>query len=154
MSKLNKKLTATIIALPLILGATGVAAFGDNDGKGHRKGGHGAALIQKLDLTAEQKAEIKQIRESSKEAMKEQRGDKHESMHALLTAESFDEAAAQALIAEKEQTKEARQINRLKNQHAIYNVLTEEQQAQLLEIKQEHMGKMEKKMGKKHKKGE
>ena len=151
MSKINKKLTAAIIALPLILGATGVAAFGNNDGEGqgHCKGGHGEALIQKLDLTAEQKEEIEQIRESNREAMQAERGSKHESMHTLLTAEEFDEAAAKKLVDVKEQTKEARQINRLKNQHAIYNVLTEEQQAQLLEMKQERM----REMGKNGKKG-
>lgn len=50
-------------------------------------------------------------------------------MKALMSAATFDEAAAKALIAERQAKGEARALEAMKLQHQMYQLLTPEQKA-------------------------
>ncbi len=152
---------ATAIVLPLLATSASAFAFGGGQGnKGHHgdKGGRGSCevstqkLLRKLDLTDEQKAELKTLRESQREVMKTDRAENkdtrkahREAVEALMLSADFDEAAAQALAEEMTEQQQQRHLNRLEQGHAVMSVLTEEQKAELQTLKAERMERCEQK---------
>lgn len=86
--------------------------------------------FEKLNLTTEQKQEMKTIMTSHQEATEELRNAHKAEMQTLMQNDSFDETKAKALIAEKELTKENRALAMLQLKHQMYQVLTAEQQAE------------------------
>ncbi|MCP1659381.1 Spy/CpxP family protein refolding chaperone [Neisseria perflava] len=110
-------------------------------------------MFADLNLSEEQKAQIKKILNDNKPAQAEGKDDKRAEFEkqfearrtaeaALLKNATFDEAAAKKLIEEGQQNKAERDAKRaemelsmLKTRHAIFQVLTPEQQQKLLERK-------------------
>lgn len=140
MNKLIKRGVIALMVSGALLGGT--AAIANPYHEGHRDGG--PMMMEKmrhmfrgLDLTDEQKTQIRDLMKAHKEERKAQREDKdeagraahHEKMQALMSAERFDEAAAKALLAERQAKGEARALDAMKLQHQIYQLLTPEQKA-------------------------
>lgn len=96
-------------------------------------------MFKGLDLTEQQKTEIKALITAHKEGRKDQRPSDEEraarraEMQALLTAPSFDESQALEIIAKKQVKHQQAMVARLKLQNTIYNMLTPEQQAKFKE---------------------
>jgi len=160
MTKVN-----TLSKLVLICGlATATLGAGSVLAKGgmHDKQGHSQARFllsergaNKLDLTDEQQTKLKAIFEAQKTQMKALRGGDKEArkemrethkaqMDALLSAATFDENAAKELLNARQSKGEEFGLIKLKTQHQVMQVLNAEQQ--------EKFAKMQKRMGKKHRK--
>ncbi|WP_338590539.1 Spy/CpxP family protein refolding chaperone [Shewanella khirikhana] len=140
MNKLMKRGVIALMVSGALLGGTAAMANPYHEGHGER----GPMMMEKmrhmfrgLDLTDEQKTQIRELMKAHKEDRKAQREGKddaarsahHDKMMALMNAERFDEAAAKALIAERQAQGEARALEAMKLQHEIYQVLTPEQKA-------------------------
>src|SRR5687768_1296400 len=105
-----KKITVAILSIVLV--ATGAlfifaqtAERGEGKrgfGKGHKRGGH-AMMFRGLDLTEEQKAQIRQIRQTSKEKIKPIREQMKANRQKLaeLSAGNFDQAQVQAIASQQ-----------------------------------------------------
>ena len=116
--------------------------------------------FEPLNLSEEQKAKIRAIAQSDREARpatdksarreaaKQKMQNRREQERRLLDARHFDEQAAQKLIAERQQERLAvqqqqaeRELRMLKKRHAIFQVLTPEQQRQYRQMQNEKAGK-------------
>ncbi|WP_372871214.1 Spy/CpxP family protein refolding chaperone [Shewanella sp.] len=140
MNKLIKRGVIALMVSGALLGGTAAMANPHHEGHGER----GPMMMEKmrhmfrgLDLSDEQKTQIHELMKAHKQERKAQREDKndaaraahHEKMMALMNAERFDEAAAKALLAERQAKGEARALEAMKLQHQIYQLLTPEQKA-------------------------
>jgi periplasmic protein CpxP/Spy len=94
---------------------------------------HGMAFMATaLDLTDAQVAQIKDIHSAGREQMKQshtQIRTLHQQLHAIVTADAFDEAKAQALIAQIQQIESARMLEHAREMNATYKVLNAQQKA-------------------------
>ncbi|MCL1089858.1 Spy/CpxP family protein refolding chaperone [Shewanella profunda] len=109
-------------------------------GEFHKKGGrmeYGGMhkMFEGLDLTDAQKVDIKKIFAEQKASRSDELPTKEEllahrnQMLAVITAATFDETQANALLNEQQDKRQAQAIERMKIQNQIYNLLTPEQQA-------------------------
>lgn len=157
---LEQKMKKVLIAiLSIVLVATGTififAQKGGQEGKhgfgkrGHR-GGHGF-FLRGLDLTDEQKAQVKQIMEASKEktkAVREQLKANHQKLDELTANGAFDEAQVTA-IANSQGALQAQMIvekERVKTQ--IFAILTDEQKAEAAQMKEQMKERFKNRMNK------
>ncbi len=102
------------------------------------------ASFEKLNLTAEQKASMKSIRDSRREEMKQVWQEWRKAENSLIQAERFDESRAKALLErDYRMMKEKEKLILLKARHATYNILTPEQKSQLRTMKEDVLDKME-----------
>lgn len=141
------KVTLAALLMATSLGATA----GHHGGQecGMRGQGEMHKALWQLDLSDEQRTEIKAIFKASKEehkAKREQRDDevrkaereqRKAQMKALMDAAEFDEEAAKALIAERQQKQSERQLVQMRNHHQVMQILTVEQREQLAEMHKE-----------------
>ncbi|USD65462.1 CpxP family protein [Vibrio sp. SCSIO 43136] len=161
--KFAKKMVIAAAVLPIALGSASAYAFGGKDGgrdgKGfHNKcgGGFDKKIFKKLDLTEEQKTQLKEMREAERENRKANKGDmsakfaerqaQQEKVQALLLADTFDQAQAQALAADMVEKQTERRLQKLEKQHQMLSVLTAEQKAQLVELQKERAEKCQTRM--------
>ncbi len=143
-----KKITIAIIALA-VLGIGVIFAFAqktDGDHKGGRgfgRGGHhrgGGFMFRGLDLTEEQKAQVKQIRDASKtkiqpirEALKANR----QKMNELTANGAFDEGQVAALANEQATLGAQMTVERLRVRSQMFAILSDEQKAKAAQIKEQ-----------------
>lgn len=161
---MNKKWLAAAMILPLALGSVSVfAAGGQKGGDRGDKGGQGCnvemgdRMFRQLDLTEAQKAEMKTIRNEIKQKGQQRSPEMRANMQgikaqeqALVLAADFDEAKAQELAASMVEQRTAMQVERMRNQHRMMNVLNEDQKQQLVEMRADKMAKCQQKMGNKN----
>ncbi|GLS90646.1 hypothetical protein GCM10007916_17130 [Psychromonas marina] len=107
--------------------------------KGKGKGKNKQMGFAKLDLTDQQKADMKTIMSAQKAEKKEQKTDadrlaQRAEMQALMSAETFDEAKAKSLIDAQEAQKSERKLSMLKAKHEMFQLLTDEQKAEFAEM--------------------
>jgi len=99
--------------------------------------------FRELDLTDDQKAQLKSIAESHRDEFKAA-GDKaraaHDGMQALLEADAVDEAAIRAKSAEVAAAEADMMILNAKVRHESLQLLTSEQQAKLKELRDSRPG--------------
>ena len=149
MKTVTKIVLATMV-LPLTLSSASVLAGG---GKEHGKQEHKASLldrslIRQLDLTQEQQAQLKQLRETMKKDLKGQYQESfaehhaeiqanREKMQALVLAESFDKAAANELARAMLELQTERKVKMLEKQHQVLSVLTPDQKAKYVDLLKE-----------------
>lgn len=160
----------TTLALALLIGANFATAADpaarEHQGvytKKHHKHAQRDGLprgFEQLNLSEEQKAKIRAIAQSDRaarpaadksarrEAVKQKMQHRREQERRLLDARHFDEQAAQKLINERQQERLAmqqqhaeRELQMLKKRHAIFQVLTPEQQRQYRQMQNEKAGK-------------
>jgi protein CpxP len=107
--------------------------------KKQRRGRMGMALFRRLDLTDDQKAQMKQIRTSHREATKALREQLRASRRELRQARqggTFDEALASQKLSEIAPLKAKLMGERIKLREAQMAVLTAEQKAKLNELRE------------------
>ena len=143
-----KKITVAILSIILVaMGAMFIFAQngGNAEGKqgfgkrgGHKRGGHGL-FLRGLDLTDEQKAQVKTVTEASREKTKslhEQLKASREQLDQATANGAFDEAQVTAL-AQAQAALHAQMIvekERVKSQ--IFALLTDEQKAKASEMRE------------------
>ncbi|WP_159105299.1 Spy/CpxP family protein refolding chaperone [Shewanella marina] len=142
-SKIKMSLVALVASSTLL---SGVVYAHNNDGqhdegakschskhmKGHKMGRH---MFRGLDLTEQQRTEIKALYKAQREQFKaehqQMKGDKSQhkaEMLKLITADGFDSNQAQQLFSQREDKHEKRMLSQLEIQNKIYHMLTPEQQ--------------------------
>ncbi|NNN48561.1 CpxP family protein [Vibrio sp. 2-2(8)] len=152
MMKMAKKLVLAAVILPLTLSTASVFAFGGKEqhkGPNYECGGFDRGMMQQLDLTSDQQAKLKGMREANREAMKgEHKGQRqakmkahHDKVQALVLAENFDAAAANELAKEMVDQQVAHRVKMLEKRHDMMSVLTPEQKAKLQTLQQDRMQK-------------
>ncbi|WP_163134029.1 Spy/CpxP family protein refolding chaperone [Agarivorans sp. Alg241-V36] len=149
-----KKLLVTALVGALVVAPVAFAAKSNSEGK--NRGGHPAMkMMKQLDLSDEQKAQVKEIMQQHKpKADQEQRQAMYQQRMEIITAASFDQEAAQALIDIQQAKLQTRMLNMLQAQQQIYQVLTPEQQQKYQEISAKKMEKQQKRMQKGDKKAQ
>ncbi|WP_220719250.1 Spy/CpxP family protein refolding chaperone [Agarivorans litoreus] len=150
-----KKLLVTTLVSALVIAPAAFAAKGDKQ-EGMQRGGHPAMkMMKQLDLTAEQKAQVKEIMQQHKpKADPEQRQAMYQQRMEVITAATFDEGAAQALIDIQQAKHQARMMSMLQAQQQIYQLLSPEQQQKYQELSAKKMEKQQKRMQKGDKKAQ
>ncbi|MFA0066641.1 Spy/CpxP family protein refolding chaperone [Vibrio breoganii] len=160
---MNKKWLAVAMMVPLTLGSASVLANGHQGSEKGQKGGHscmmpmdGKSAFRGLDLTDEQKAELKTIREDVRSSMKAKGDSKRQMMkemkaqeQELVLAADFNEAEAQKLASSMVEERTAMQVEKMRTMHRMMSVLTDDQKQQLVEKRAERAEKCEQKMQKK-----
>lgn len=95
------------------------------------KGGFRAMLVQKLDLTAEQQAQLNQMRTSHREENMPQRealqAERME-LHQAMMAKPFDEAKLRAIIQKQSQMRADMMVENARFREQLFAILTPEQQ--------------------------
>ncbi|GAA6173817.1 hypothetical protein NBRC116592_34870 [Colwellia sp. KU-HH00111] len=156
------KTIATTSALCAVIALSSIssvnAASGGNtfdSPRYHQRGGDFGAkmqkrMIKKLDLSAEQQVQIDALKAQAKEQnqiLRESMKKFKTEEKALLQAEAFDEQAYLALHAAYQSTFAQKALTKAKTKHAIFNVLTTEQQQQWLQLMEKRKAKMNNKRG-------
>ncbi len=145
---MKAKIIATVVGILVLVGTT--AAFACPGGKGHHgKRGHGKGggmhgLMEKLDLTDAQKAEMEKLHTEMKEdvePLRERMKELKQQMHQLWENDPVDEEALITL--EREMATMKLQMSELRIQMKVdmMDILTPEQRAKFQELKKEFKGK-------------
>ncbi|MBD1557414.1 CpxP family protein [Vibrio sp. S9_S30] len=162
--KFTKKMVLMAAVLPFALSGVSAWAFG---GKDHQKAGHAyggkcgvgmdKGVLRQLDLTDEQKAQFKQLREDAKKNRKGKSEDMHIKMQSfqqdiqqLVLADTFDEHAARDLATQMVEAQTEKRVNMLKQQQKAMGILTSEQKVKLQELQQESGDKCAEKFAERH----
>lgn len=164
--KVTKKIIIAATALPMLFATTSVFAYGGKGGKNMddqrgQKDGFDKSLIRKLDLTDEQQAQLKEMREANKAEMKADRQANQEARQAemkaqhaaiqdLVLAADFDQDKAEQLARAMVEKQTERRVEKLAKQHEMMSILTDEQKEQLKELQAERMEKMTERMEKRN----
>lgn len=130
--------------LTAVLLVSGAAHAGKGQGMGQ---GDRCEMIDKLELTGEQKEKMQALHDK----LHAMRPDKKQARpfmqehQAIVHADTFDEAAAKALIAKQQQMQAGHKLEKMRIQHQMYQLLTPEQREQWQAIKQKNKGDKPKK---------
>lgn len=169
-----KKATVTILAIALVaMGAIFVIGqtsdspkdgqktyrkngkrghFGKRGGKRGMRGHRGMGRIfRQLDLTDDQKAQMKAIRQASREdskPLREQMKTNRQQLQQLTENGQFDEAAVSAIASQQGQIHAQIIVAKQKVKSQMFNVLTAEQKTKLATLKAEHKQKMQERKAK------
>jgi len=115
--------------------------------KGGMKKGEMRGPLSKLDLTAAQKSQIKAIMEAKhgdnkadRTENKAERAQMHQQIQALTNARTLNNAAVSRLADNQAAKTKQHFIERVQTQHAIAQVLTAEQRAELAQMKEDRKG--------------
>lgn len=145
-----KKLMSTIGVIALLMGTS--FAQDAAPSKEMRQGKHQAMLEELPDLTENQKAQIKDIREESREKMKPQREEMKKlrsKMMELKSAEKPDQEQINKLIDEQAKLKAQMEKTRTASELKVRELLTPEQRKVFDAQQKEKMQKREKSMSEK-----
>ena len=148
-----KKITIAIIAIAVLaLGAIFVAAQksagGEGQGKrgfGHGRGhrGGGGMMLRGLDLTDDQKNQVKQIMEASKskvQPLRESMKANRDKLRQATADGKFDEAQVQALATEQANISAQLLVERTRTKSQIFQILTPEQRTKAAQVKESFKG--------------
>ena len=151
MRKLTKSLLATTLVVSSVGLVTVVAAMPFADGPGCGRAGHHMAhskhdggrgpnlerLASRLDMTEQQRAEIKAILDDSRQQMvklREQMRENRGQLRELVGQAGFDEAAVRSIADNQGDLKAETIVLRARQRHEMRAVLTDEQRVQLDEM--------------------
>lgn len=136
----------SIAILSIILTATGaifIFAQQNNQSEGKRgfgkRGGHGM-IFRGLDLTEEQKAQIKQIRENSRttvQPIRQQMRLNRQKLQELSANGNFDAAQVQAIATQQGNFSAQLIVERERIKSQVYQVLTPEQRQKVAERREQ-----------------
>jgi protein CpxP len=116
----------------------------------HGHGGPGGGfhhMLKQLDLSADQKTQVKAIWEKEKPAMQplmQQMQQNHQAMKALEASGPFDETKTRALVTQNSQTMIEVEVAHARIKSEIMQILTADQKAKLAQLEashESHMGK-------------
>ena len=120
------------LGLAAIIGAQRVHAFGRGGHGGHGGGGGGLGMLMQLDLTADQKARIREMLPAyrvEKEKLRDALHAKRQDMRTLMEAQSFEEDEVRQKFREMAPLMEDMAVLRGRFRHDINTLLTPEQVA-------------------------
>lgn len=112
--------------------------FGKRGGKRGMRKGFGGRMFRHLDLTDDQKAQMKAIKQANREnskSLRQQMRANRQQIQQLSENGAFDEAAVTALAAQQGQLHAQMIVVKQKVKSQMYNVLTAEQKNKLAEVK-------------------
>lgn len=164
---MNKLIISTLVG-SMVLAPLAFAAPGNGGKAGcmQGRGEHPAMrMMQELDLTDAQQAQVKDIMQQyhpkgamQQQGKQKQQGQRGQAMYqqrmAIINSATFDEAAAQALVAEQAARHQAMMVNHLHAQQQIYQILTPEQQEKYQQLHADRMEKHQRFMAKGQKKAQ
>ncbi|SUP46882.1 repressor CpxP [Vibrio furnissii] len=150
MMKMAKKLMLTAVVLPMVLGSASVlAAGGKNKGPDDEMCGPRGerGIFKQLNLSAEQQAQLRQMREDGRAQMQQKRqagpSEQMKAMRdkerALMLAPNFDKAQATELAKQMVDMQVERRVQMMEKRHHMLSVLTPAQKAQFQTLQQERM---------------
>ncbi|MDV7105478.1 CpxP family protein [Vibrio sp. TH_r3] len=165
--KLSKKIIIAAAALPMVFATTSAIAKGGHDMDGKKQGSFekfDKGLIRQLDLTEEQKDQLRDLRQANRDENKTDRDANRAARMAemqaqrsavqdLVLADDFDQAKAEQLAKAMVEKQAERRVQQLEKQHEMLSVLTADQKEQLKELQAERMQKMSERMNDKMNKG-
>ncbi|WP_067218632.1 Spy/CpxP family protein refolding chaperone [Marinomonas gallaica] len=142
---IRKKMMVVGLALPLMLGTASAFAGGKNhDKEGREHCGSDAHLMQKLDLSDKQQAQMKALRMSVHKNMKARheskegvRSSHRQAADELVMADKFDKKAAEKFAQSMADQQARMMVQRMMHQHEMFGVLTPEQKEQFTALKKE-----------------
>ena len=156
MKLINSKMTVLAFALALTAGTA--FAQGDQAGSepvhhgmhGDFMGGHGLGLpLHQLNLTADQRSQVKQIFQNEKPTMKplmQQEFQSHQQLFQLITSGKFDQAKAAAIAAQESQTHIQLEVEHAKIASQVYQLLSSDQKAKVADMLAKHQQRMQQHM--------
>jgi periplasmic protein CpxP/Spy len=151
MKSMNSKLTAITAVLTLCAGMA-LAQSGSGAPMHHRRGGFMGGMelpLRQLNLTDDQKAQIKQIFQAEKPSMKplmEQEHTARMQMVQLVTSGAFEQSKAAAIAAQESQIHMQIEIAHAKIASQIYQLLSSDQKAKVTEIIAQRQQRMQQHM--------
>lgn len=108
----------------------------------HGKMKHKRMGFSQLDLSDDQKQQMREIRKAAKEQHKgKHKGDRanyRAEMLSLMNEASFNEDRAKVLINEQQSKSAEKRLSMLKAKHEMYQLLTDEQKQKYSELKAKH----------------
>jgi len=152
------------IALFAVLGLVAIAgaAFAQQEGGGkppHHgfRGMHGAMMgdpgfgrkLHQLNLTDDQKAQVRKIFEAEKPNLKpimQQQFQSHQQMMQLITSGNFDQAKATAIATQEAQSHIQMQVEHAKMASQIYQLLDSTQKTKVADMMANHQQRMQKQL--------
>jgi periplasmic protein CpxP/Spy len=105
--------------------------------------------LHQLNLTDDQKAQIKQLFQAERPAMKPLMQQEHAArtqMVQLITSGAFDQSKAAAIAAQESQTHMQMEIEHAKIASQIYQLLSSDQKAKVADIIAQHQQRMQERM--------
>jgi Spy/CpxP family protein refolding chaperone len=153
---INSKLTVLAASLALFAGiAMAQDEAAPSGPRGHGMHGHfmgGGELglpLHELNLTDDQKAQVKQIFQTEKPTMKplmQQEMAAHQQLIQLVTSGSFDQSKAAAIAAQESLTHQQLEVEHAKIASQVYQLLTADQKAKVAEMIAKHQQRMQEHM--------
>ena len=116
---------------------------------GHFMGGDMGLPLHELNLTDDQKAQVKQIFQNEKPTMKplmQQEMAAHQQLIQLVTSGTFETAKAAAIAAQESQTHLQLELEHAKIASQIYQLLNADQKAKVAQIIAQHEQRMQERM--------
>ena len=151
VKSMNSKLTAITAVLTLFAGMA-LAQGGAGAPMHHRGGGFMGGMelpLHQLNLTDDQKTQIKQMFQSEKPAMKplmEREHAAHTQMIQLITSGTFEQSKVAAVAAQESQIHMQLEIEHAKMASQIYQLLSSDQKAKVADIIAQHQQRMQQHM--------
>jgi periplasmic protein CpxP/Spy len=155
MKSISSKLAVLVAGLALCVGLAAAQEQPEIAAKNHGRHGHfmgGMDLglpLHQLNLTEDQKAQVKQIFQSEKATMRplmQQEMTAHQQLIQLVTGGSFDQAKAAAIATQESQTHLQLEVEHAKIASQIYQLLTADQKAKVAEMIAQHQQRMQEHM--------
>ncbi|QBY04621.1 periplasmic heavy metal sensor [Thalassotalea sp. HSM 43] len=141
MALVNKK-TVIVSLLCMFVSVTAIAKPHNGQHRGMELG----RFVEKLDLSEQQRTDIKAIQADAKQrykALKDEQGESAsgEQLAELMKQETFDQGKFEQLYDEKSAKKKQVALIRAQSMHQMYQLLNEQQRAELEQMMQKHKEK-------------
>ncbi len=149
---MKNKLIATVLATGMAM-TTGTAFAGGHHGGFGKHGGVGMhmKMYKNLDLSKQQKVQIKAILEKNKPSKAEMRANRkahHQAKSQLVQSVNLNKQELNKLAEQTATKAKQRFVKRVKTQHQIWQTLTTEQRQKLIKRQDKRMQKFEQRMQK------
>jgi periplasmic protein CpxP/Spy len=151
MKSMNLKITAITAVLTLCAGMA-LAQGGTDAPRHHRRDGFMGGMelpLRQLNLTDDQKAQIKQIFQAERPTMKplmQQEHAAHMQMVQLITSGTFDQSKATAIATQESQTHVQLELEHAKIASQVYQLLSSDQKAKVAELIAQRQQRMQQHM--------
>ena len=147
-----QKVTALVLAtlLPLSAGMAQAAETTTSDPAWHHhdpvlKNGYvnNELMFDGVSLTEEQRQQMRDLMHQARRDVPRINVAEMETMHRLITAKNFDQAAVEAQAEKMAQEQVARQVEMARVRNLMYNLLTDDQKAVLAQKHQQRMDQLQ-----------
>jgi protein CpxP len=152
-----KSMKSTFTAIAAVLTLCAGIAFAEGGAAGSMHHHHGDFMggfelpLHQLNLTDDQKAQVKQIFQAEKPVMRplmQQEHAAHQQLIQLVTSGSFESAKAAAIAQQESQTHMQLEVEHAKMASQIYQLLSSDQKAKVADMIAQHEQRMQEHMQK------